>query len=670
MVRRRGLVRIILLAAVLVFVLYRYRPFGDYPVRRFRIPLRKFGPIEFVPSSHDWAAFEHHHPRPAAKMVRLPPADRQRPVPRVQHEFARDEMIPLHVEVAETRLTAVRAAIKKSWDGYVQEAWGLDELRPLEGGGRDTFGGYGATLVDSLDTLWIAGLRSEFVDAVREACRIDFSATSSTSLNVFETTIRFLGGLLSAHDLSGEKALLLKARELGDLLYAAFDTPNRIPGFWLDFEDARQGNQLAGVDAPSASPASLSLEFTRLAQLTGDHKYYDAVDTISRYLERVQNRTRLPGLWPAIMNFRGDGDEDVAPQHYSEFTLGALADSMFEYLPKMHALLAGADPKYEAMYRTAMAVVEEHLLLRPMVPPTGSGHAGSSSKKTGATEIPDILFAVSATAGRDGEPPETSHDSQHLSCFAGGMFALGGRLLDEPRHVAIGEKLARGCAWGYRSFPTGLLPEIFGLAACPTSSTAPSEPCVWDQEAWKSQVKPWGGSSGQEVAEGKAKRRMPRGFTDVRDARYILRPEAIESLFVLYRVTGKEELREMAWQMFLDIQVATSTPLANAAVEDVTVAGKPNKVDSMEVSFTLCYLLSLGTRTDPAPTTYTTELLARRDAQVLLSHLLQARRDQPGRVGAQHRGAPAAEANEDGSGVRGRDGELRFGIKCAFLCSI
>ncbi|KAL8378039.1 hypothetical protein RB595_008639 [Gaeumannomyces hyphopodioides] len=580
MARRRGLVRLTLLAAVFVFVLYRYHPFGNYPMRRSRVPLRKDGPIEFVPSNYDWAAFEHHHPRPAAAMVRLPAADRQRPMPRVQHDFARDEPKALHVEMAEARLTAVRAAIKKSWDSYAKEAWGLDELRPLDGGGRDTFGGYGATLVDSLDTLWIAGLRAEFVDAVREACRIDFTTTSSTSLNVFETTIRFLGGLLSAYDLSGERALLLKARELGDLLYAAFDTPNRIPGFWLDFADARSGNQWAGVDTPSASPGSLSLEFTRLAQLTGDNKYYDAIDTVSRYLERTQNNTRLPGLWPTVMNFRGDPDDPdaVAEQHYGDFTLGALADSLFEYLPKMHALLAGADPKYETMYRTAMAVVEKHLLFRPMVPPTGGG-AG----KTSAPEVPDILFAGSAATGRDDQPPQTLHESQHLACFAGGMFALGGRLVDDMRHVAVGEKLARGCAWGYRSFPTGLLPEIFGLAACPGGGASAGEPpCAWDEEAWKTQVKPWGGSSGQEVAEGKAKRRMPKGFTHARDARYILRPEAIESLFVLYRVTGKEELREMAWQMFLDIQVATSTHLANAAVEDVTATGQTVKIDSME----------------------------------------------------------------------------------------
>ncbi|KAL8308870.1 hypothetical protein RB597_000088 [Gaeumannomyces tritici] len=637
MARRRGLVRLTLVAAVFVLALYWYGPLGNYPTRRFRLPLRKDGPVKFVPSSYDWAAFEHHHPRPAAAMVRLPVADGQRPMPRVQHDFARDGgPEALHAQMAEARLTAVRAAIKKSWDSYAREAWGLDELRPLDGGGRDTFGGYGATLVDSLDTLWIAGLRAEFADAAREACRIDFTATSSTSLNVFETTIRFLGGLLSAYDLSGEKALLLKARELGDLLYAAFDTPNRIPPFWLDFADARSGNQWAGVGTPSASPGSLSLEFTRLAQLTGDHKYYDAVDTVSRYLERTQNRTRLPGLWPTIMNFRPDSDDAdaVAEQHYSDFTLGALADSLFEYLPKMHALLAGADPKYEAMYRTAMAVVEKHLLFRPMVPPTGGGGGGGA----GAPEVPDILFSGSAAVGRDDAPPQTKHESQHLACFAGGMFALGGRLVNDARHVAVGERLARGCAWGYRSFPTGLLPEIFGLAACPggdeAAAGASAPPCAWDEEAWKSQVQPWGGSSGREVAEGKAKRAMPKGFTHARDARYILRPEAVESLFVLYRVTGKEELRDMAWQMFLDIQVATSTHLANAAVEDVTVTGQTVKVDSMEV-----------------------KLLARRDAQILLSYFLQAQRHQPGRVGAQHRGAPAAETKGGVQGVAGGVGD-------------
>jgi mannosyl-oligosaccharide alpha-1,2-mannosidase len=48
---------------------------------------------------------------------------------------------------------------------------------------------------------------------------------------LFETTIRYLGGLLGAYDVSGGKykVLLEKAEELGEVLMGAFDTPNRMP---------------------------------------------------------------------------------------------------------------------------------------------------------------------------------------------------------------------------------------------------------------------------------------------------------------------------------------------------------------------------------------------------------------------------------------------------------
>lgn len=53
-------------------------------------------------------------------------------------------------------------AVKHSWHGYESYAWGMDELTPLSRGGKDTFGGLGATLIDSLDTLHMMGLYSDF----------------------------------------------------------------------------------------------------------------------------------------------------------------------------------------------------------------------------------------------------------------------------------------------------------------------------------------------------------------------------------------------------------------------------------------------------------------------------------------------------------------------------
>ena len=129
------------------------------------------------------------------------------------------------------RRQAVKDATVKSWKAYRKYAWLQDEVTPLSAGSRQTFGGWGATLVDSLDTLKIMGMETEFEEAVAALKQIDFTRAGHSMLNVFETSIRYLGGLLSAYDLSSGQhpELLEKASELGNMLYNAFDTPNRMP---------------------------------------------------------------------------------------------------------------------------------------------------------------------------------------------------------------------------------------------------------------------------------------------------------------------------------------------------------------------------------------------------------------------------------------------------------
>ena len=439
----------------------------------------------------------------------------------------------------EERRNAVRNVFKRSYDAYKKHAWMHDELKPVSGGYGDPFGGWAATLVDSLDTLWIMDYKAEFARAVEAVTAIKWADTSDGAANLFETTIRHLGGLLSAYDLSGDEALLRKATELGEMLYTGFDTPNRLPGFWLNYASAKKGDQRAGTADPSSAIASMSMEFTRLAQLTNDSKFYDATDRVSQFLDKIQAETNLPGMWPITMNFRSEMAAGNA------FTLGALADSLYEYLPKMHILMGGLDEKYEKMYRMAADVIVKYLLFRPMTP-----------------DQADVLFTGDVKIDKTAT---LNPQSQHLTCFVGGMFALGGQIFGIDEHVSIGERLARGCGWAYASFPTGVMPEIFDLVACPTL-----QPCEWDEKRWKDES---GGSSD-----------LPKGFRNIRDKRYILRPEAIESIFVLYRVTGNADLRDLAWEMFESIMKATETELANSAIKDVTARGKTSKTNSMEVS--------------------------------------------------------------------------------------
>jgi hypothetical protein len=129
------------------------------------------------------------------------------------------------------RREAVRNSFIHSWQGYKDHAWLHDEVQPVSGQKANPFGGWAATLVDALDTLWMMGLKEEFEKAVRACEQIDFTTTETEEINVFETTIRYLGGFLAAYEQSGKgyPTLLDKAAEVGELLMCAFDTPNRMP---------------------------------------------------------------------------------------------------------------------------------------------------------------------------------------------------------------------------------------------------------------------------------------------------------------------------------------------------------------------------------------------------------------------------------------------------------
>ena len=113
------------------------------------------------------------------------------------------------------------AMMRHVWSNYEQHAFGKDELKPVSGRGTDSWGGLGQTLVDSLDTLWLMGFHEEFE---RAADWVEASLDFDKNLNVnyFETSIRHLGGLVSAFILSSRPGLLGKAKDLAGRLAPIF----------------------------------------------------------------------------------------------------------------------------------------------------------------------------------------------------------------------------------------------------------------------------------------------------------------------------------------------------------------------------------------------------------------------------------------------------------------
>src|SRR5690349_3931287 len=119
----------------------------------------------------------------------------------------------------------VRAAILDSWSAYKAKAWQHDELKPVSGTPHDWHAqSLLMTPVDTLDTLLLIGAKAEAAEAQKlivETLSFDHDITVKN----FEITIRILGGLLSAYEMTGDERLLRLADDLGARLLPVFESP-------------------------------------------------------------------------------------------------------------------------------------------------------------------------------------------------------------------------------------------------------------------------------------------------------------------------------------------------------------------------------------------------------------------------------------------------------------
>ncbi|KDN39824.1 hypothetical protein RSAG8_08616, partial [Rhizoctonia solani AG-8 WAC10335] len=162
---------------------------------------------------------------------------------------------PLDPQMA-GRAEAVRKAFRHAYDGYIRAAWSYDELLPNTNGSANNFNGWGVSVVDSISTIQLMGLKPEYDSALDFVAKMDFDINNDGHAPFFETAIRYLGGLVSAHSLarstiSGplsslesanttsssyagrEHILLTKAVLLADKLLPVFDSPSGLPFFGI-----------------------------------------------------------------------------------------------------------------------------------------------------------------------------------------------------------------------------------------------------------------------------------------------------------------------------------------------------------------------------------------------------------------------------------------------------
>ncbi|KAG9146800.1 hypothetical protein Leryth_005127 [Lithospermum erythrorhizon] len=405
-----------------------------------------------------------------------------------------------------------------AWSSYEKYAWGHDELQPQTKNGIDSFGGLGATLIDALDTLYIMGLHEQFQKAKDwVANSLDFNKDYDAS--VFETTIRVVGGLISAYDLSGDKMFLAKATDIADRLLPAWDTPTGIPYNIINLKGGRPHNHgWAGGDSILADSGTEQVEFIALSQRTGDSKYQRKAEKVILELNKT---FPADGLLPIYI------DPDTGSASYSTITFGAMGDSFYEYLLKVW------------IQGNKMPVLKHY---RDMWEKSMKGLVSLVRRTT-----PSSFAYISEKMG-----DSLSAKMDELACFAPGMLALGssGYGSDESKKIlTLAEELAWTCYNFYQLTPTKLAGENYFFNEDQDMSVGTS----WN----------------------------------------ILRPETIESLFYLWRLTGNKTYQDWGWNIFQAFEKNCRIESGYVGLKDVNTGVQDNMMQSFFLAETLKYLYLL-----------------------------------------------------------------------------
>uniref|UniRef100_A0A3Q1FKD0 alpha-1,2-Mannosidase n=1 Tax=Acanthochromis polyacanthus TaxID=80966 RepID=A0A3Q1FKD0_9TELE len=410
-------------------------------------------------------------------------------------------------------LEAVREAFRHAWKGYKESAWGHDELRPMSKSYSEWFG-LGLTLIDALDTMWILELKEEFEEA-KSWVATELSFNKNVDVNLFESTIRILGGLLSTYHLTGDTLFLDKAKDIGYRLMPAFNTPSKIP-----YSDVNIGKGTAHPprwtsDSTVAEVTSIQLEFRELSRLTQEPQYQAAVAEVMMQVHKLDGK--LDGLVPMFIN-----TNNGQFTHQGIYTLGARADSYYEYLLKQWIQGGKKENQLLEDYLQAIEGVKKNLLQK--------------SSPNGLTFVGELSHG------------QFSPKMDHLVCFLPGTLALGAHNGLPADHMDLAKELMETCYQMYIQMETGLSPEIVHF-------------------------------------------NMHQGSTrdievKLADRHNLLRPETVESLFYLHRLTNDHKYQDWGWEILQNFEKYTKVSSGGyTSINNVRDPEYPSPRDKMESFF-------------------------------------------------------------------------------------
>lgn len=438
----------------------------------------------------------------------------------------------------------IESVFLESWLDYRSHAWGSDVYGPISKNGHTMGGGkkdpLGWIVVDSLDTLMVmyngtkdADHKAQFLEEIELAERWISDVLSYNidyNVNIFETTIRMLGGLLSAYHCSqmygvGNSTLYLeKAIDLGDRLALSFgQSGTGIPYSSINLLTGESTkNHVDDGASSTAEFTTLQMEFKYLSYITGNQTYWRLCEKVYEPLYKNNDLLgpRYRGLAPIYTQ------PDTGFFYGSNIRLGSRGDSFYEYLLKQY-LMTG-ETLYQTLFQKSMDSVKELLV-------------SNSKGDLGLTYIAEKEHGIYG-------PSSPKFD--HLVCFMGGVLATSathGMTFSEAasQHFwnsraqedwKLGEEITRSCYETYHQSPCGLAPEI-----------------VVFNDGWQDHTNWW-------VSKTKD------FYVKPADAHNLQRPETVESIMFMFQLSKDEKYRNWGWQIFESFKEYTKTIGADGSI--------------------------------------------------------------------------------------------------------
>ncbi|KAH9051083.1 seven-hairpin glycosidase [Lactarius vividus] len=339
--------------------------------------------------------------------------------------------IPTVVKAGSVQLPGLTVPASAGTSETREFAWGHDEVAPLSQASLDPLNGWGASIIDAMSTMYIMGLTDFFNEALNFTQNIDFTKSNTAdTVSMFESTIRYVGGLISAYELSGKRHSFLvdKAKQLADRLSLAWSKSN------------------------IAEAGTLTLEWSRLSDYTGNDTYRKLVE--GSVLKIAANSAPLPGLPAQAI----DPSTGLPVGGYVSW--GGGSDSYFEYLIKYARLSNTNDNTFADSWLTAVDTS-----IRTLIKLT-SGETSAVGNH--------VYLADYDSKGR------IRHVGSHLACFYAGNWLLvhraGGKLTNNDTIVQLALQLNDGCWNTYASDATGIGPEAFAYTSADGNFTGNGGP--------------------------------------------------------------------------------------------------------------------------------------------------------------------------------------------------